>query len=50
MTPDEVVALAKTLGDHDVIMLHPMAGGFNPDLAWESLKLVEDKVLPKLAG
>lgn len=50
MTPDEVVALARTLGEHDVIMLHPMAGGFNPELAWESLKLIEDKVLPRLAG
>jgi len=29
-------------------MLHPLVGGFHPDLAWESLELVKNKVLPAL--
>jgi hypothetical protein len=30
-------------------MLHPLMGGIAPDLAWESLRLFETEVLPKLA-
>jgi len=31
-----------------VLLLHPMMGGLPPDLAWESLHLVADEVLPDL--
>ena len=29
-------------------MLHPLMGGITPELAWRSLELVEQKVLPQL--
>jgi len=45
LTPDECVALAKELG---ALRLHPLMGGLPPELAWESLELIESKVLPEL--
>jgi alkanesulfonate monooxygenase SsuD/methylene tetrahydromethanopterin reductase-like flavin-dependent oxidoreductase (luciferase family) len=50
LTPDELVRKIGEFGPDACIQFHPMAGGFDPDLAWESLKLVEDKVLPALRG
>lgn len=48
MTPDQLVAeVARRDGDVTV-MLHPMAGGYDPEPAWESLRLVENRVLPAL--
>jgi hypothetical protein len=29
-------------------MLHPLMGGLDPGLAWESLRLFEREVLPRL--
>jgi hypothetical protein len=29
-------------------MFHPMCGGISPDLAWSSLRLFENEVLPAL--
>ena len=48
VTPDELVQKAKDLGPNGTVMLHPMAGGGDPDLAWESLELVKNKVMPAL--
>lgn len=45
LTPDETVELARAQGG---LMLHPMCGGLHPDLAWESLRLIESDVLPQL--
>jgi alkanesulfonate monooxygenase SsuD/methylene tetrahydromethanopterin reductase-like flavin-dependent oxidoreductase (luciferase family) len=45
LTPEETVALAKEQG---ALMLHPLMGGITPELAWRSLELVEQKVLPQL--
>ena len=45
LTPDECVALAREQGH---LTLHPLMGGLDPDVAAESLELVESKVLPKL--
>jgi len=45
ITPQECVALAARDGQ---IMLHPLMGGIEPELAWESLRLFESEVLPKL--
>lgn len=44
-TPEECVAYAKTWGS---LAFKPLCGGLPPALAWESLKLVEQKVLPQL--
>jgi hypothetical protein len=44
-TPDEALAYVKTNG---ILLLHPLCGGLSPDLAWASLELMADKVLPRL--
>jgi alkanesulfonate monooxygenase SsuD/methylene tetrahydromethanopterin reductase-like flavin-dependent oxidoreductase (luciferase family) len=48
LTPDELIARARALGPAGSIALHPLMGGLDPELAWESLQLVESKVLPAL--
>lgn len=45
LTPDECVAVAR---EHGSLMLHPLMGGLDPDLAWESLELIASKVIPHL--
>ena len=45
ITPAECIALAKRDGQ---LMLHPLMGGIAPELAWQSLRLFESEVLPKL--
>ncbi len=49
VTPDEIVAQAKAAGPEFSFNLHPMCGGMPIDLAWQSLQLYEDKVLPQLS-
>ena len=49
-TPDELITRARALGPSGSIALHPLMGGLDPDLAWESLRLIESKVLPALRG
>ena len=48
MTPDELVARIEERGGNMTVMFHPMAGGADPELAWQSLQLIEDKVIPAL--
>lgn len=48
VTPDECIAIAEEQGDFGSLVLHPLMGGIAPDLAWESLELFEQKVLPRL--
>jgi len=45
VTPAECIALAERDGQ---LMLHPLMGGIDPALAWESLRLFEAEVLPHL--
>lgn len=45
LTPDQYVASLKAL-PMPVAQFHPMCGGIPPKLAWESLKLFENEVLP----
>jgi alkanesulfonate monooxygenase SsuD/methylene tetrahydromethanopterin reductase-like flavin-dependent oxidoreductase (luciferase family) len=45
LTPDQAVEYARS---HGALPLHPLCGGCPPDLAWESLHLVADRVLPVL--
>jgi hypothetical protein len=47
-TPDELIARLRALGPNASVALHPLMGGLDPDLAWESLRLIESKVLPAL--
>jgi alkanesulfonate monooxygenase SsuD/methylene tetrahydromethanopterin reductase-like flavin-dependent oxidoreductase (luciferase family) len=48
LTPDEVVALCDDLGDTGQLTIPPLVGGMPPELSWESLELLESKVLPRL--
>ncbi|WP_051054218.1 hypothetical protein [Frankia sp. QA3] len=52
VTPQECVTLLTTLRQpgNDVVALHPLRGGLDPRLGWESLELFADKVLPALDG
>ena len=45
VTPDECVDLVKTNG---AAVLHPLIGGIDPSIGWESLELVANKVIPTL--
>jgi len=45
LTPEEAVEYARTFG---ALTLHPLCGGCPPELAWETLHLVADEVLPAL--
>jgi alkanesulfonate monooxygenase SsuD/methylene tetrahydromethanopterin reductase-like flavin-dependent oxidoreductase (luciferase family) len=45
LTPDEAVELARANG---YLGLQPLCGGLAPDLAWPSLRLIVDRVLPRL--
>tara|TARA_B100000029_G_scaffold265137_1_gene261334 strand:- start:366 stop:1337 length:972 start_codon:yes stop_codon:yes gene_type:complete len=45
LTPDECVDLVKNNG---AAVLHPLIGGINPIVGWESLELVANKVIPNL--
>jgi alkanesulfonate monooxygenase SsuD/methylene tetrahydromethanopterin reductase-like flavin-dependent oxidoreductase (luciferase family) len=45
VTPDVCIELAR---QHGSVVLHPLMGGMPPELGWESLRLVVDKVLPAL--
>jgi alkanesulfonate monooxygenase SsuD/methylene tetrahydromethanopterin reductase-like flavin-dependent oxidoreductase (luciferase family) len=45
VTPTECLDIAER-DSH--LMLHPLMGGIEPALAWESLRLLEAEVLPKL--
>lgn len=45
LTPDECVDLAERTGR---VILHPLMGGLDPAIGWQSLKLFEEKVLPRI--
>jgi alkanesulfonate monooxygenase SsuD/methylene tetrahydromethanopterin reductase-like flavin-dependent oxidoreductase (luciferase family) len=48
VTPEELVARARALPPLGAVMLHPLMGGLDPELGWESLRLVAEEVLPAL--
>jgi hypothetical protein len=48
MTPQQLVDDIGGRGPFAFTMLHPMVGGFPPELAWRSLELIEHEVLPAL--
>ena len=47
VTPEECVDLMRSDG---VVVLHPLCGGIDPAIGWESLHLVAEEVMPALAG
>jgi alkanesulfonate monooxygenase SsuD/methylene tetrahydromethanopterin reductase-like flavin-dependent oxidoreductase (luciferase family) len=48
LTPEECIALAESLGRDGWLFIHPLMGGLDPDVSWESLELLASKVLPQL--
>lgn len=48
LTPDEFVEEMKAKGEFGFALFHPMMGGIPPEVGWESLRLFENEVLPRL--
>jgi alkanesulfonate monooxygenase SsuD/methylene tetrahydromethanopterin reductase-like flavin-dependent oxidoreductase (luciferase family) len=48
LTPDELIAEYRSAQDFGPIMLHPLVGGMPVEAAWESVRLLTDRVLPAL--
>jgi len=46
---DECISLFRELGDDGNASVHPLMGGLDPEFAWKSLKLMEEKVFPAIA-
>ncbi len=49
LTPEQLVDELRAAGPFASAMMHPMMGGIPPEVAWESLRLVETEVIPALA-
>lgn len=48
LTPEDLVTRARALPQRGMVLLHPLLGGLDPELGWESLRLVADEVMPAL--
>ena len=48
VTPDECVELVQGLGAGATVPVTPMMGGIPPELAWESLRLIVEEVMPRV--
>lgn len=48
LTPDECIALAEDLGPRGWLFFQPLLGGLDPELGWQTLNLLAEKVLPAL--
>ncbi len=48
LTPAECIALAKQRGPDGGVVLFPLCGGTPPELAWPSVRLYVEQVLPAL--
>jgi alkanesulfonate monooxygenase SsuD/methylene tetrahydromethanopterin reductase-like flavin-dependent oxidoreductase (luciferase family) len=46
LTPVETIELVRRLEPDGMLSVHPLLAGMDPDLAWASLQLLADKVLP----
>ena len=49
-TPDDMVAQLRAAGPFAYAIFHPLMGGIPPALGWESLRLLEHEVIPRLAS
>ena len=48
LTPDQMAAELREQGPFALAFFHPLMGGIPPEMAWESLRLFEHRVLPQL--
>jgi len=49
LTPEEYTEELGAMGEMAFAFFHPMVGGIPPAMAWECLRLYEERVLPALA-
>jgi hypothetical protein len=49
VTPEECLALARSLDRRSGLKIKPLVGGLDPAVGWPSLELFVDKVAPELA-
>jgi alkanesulfonate monooxygenase SsuD/methylene tetrahydromethanopterin reductase-like flavin-dependent oxidoreductase (luciferase family) len=47
-SPRDLIETARAMPAHQPILFHPLCGGISPELAWDSLKLFAQQVLPVL--
>lgn len=47
-TPQECVDYARSLGPEGWLFFHPLLSGLDPDIGWQSLRLLKDEVVPHL--
>jgi alkanesulfonate monooxygenase SsuD/methylene tetrahydromethanopterin reductase-like flavin-dependent oxidoreductase (luciferase family) len=47
-SPEACVDALRALGEDAWIFVHPLLGGMDPKLGWESMQLLNDEVLPAL--
>jgi alkanesulfonate monooxygenase SsuD/methylene tetrahydromethanopterin reductase-like flavin-dependent oxidoreductase (luciferase family) len=50
VSPDDLVTELQEKGPFAFLLLHPMVGGIPPEAAWESLRLLEHEVMPRLTS
>ncbi len=48
VTPDDLVRRLREQGDAAFALFHPLMGGIPPEVGWESLRLLEHEVVPRL--
>ncbi len=48
VTPEQCIALCQELGDNGWMFVHPLLSGLDPELGWQSLKLLAEEVIPVL--
>ena len=48
LLPEQFAEEIRAKGDYGFTLLHPMVGGLPPELAWNSLRLIEEEVLPNV--
>jgi len=48
VTPQQCLAFARALEPHGELQFQPLFGGLDPQVAWRSLKLFEQEVLPAM--
>jgi alkanesulfonate monooxygenase SsuD/methylene tetrahydromethanopterin reductase-like flavin-dependent oxidoreductase (luciferase family) len=48
VTPDDLVSQLTAQGDFAFALFHPLMGGIPPAVGWESLRLLEHEVIPRL--
>ena len=47
LTPGQCIDLVRSKG---AAVVHPLCGGIDPEIGWETLRLIADEVIPALTG